>query len=358
MLEQLPVNTENSNVNRVTRVWVGLIVPIIIIGFWYFDIFGSAYESGEEEGITATSTDATVPVEVVSESGELIGSSGTTSDPLAEAESGNQQEQANIIVHGFIHDQQVMPLPLADQVVNVHSNNGKNYSAVSDEDGRFTLPPIFSGVSYRVWVEPVGPYNDFTKTAVQFGSDNEQLDIELNPLETGRLSGQLTDQMGAGVPNKSLLMTSSVARLKSQTITSNYDGYFYVENFPVGSVKFETHSGTHYRIDGIELTADKEGDIKLVLDTGDHRLEGSVFDLDGNVVVGAVVTLDWMHYGEGVISRSRRISITDVAGMFAFVELGPGARQVSVDADGFQTYKDGLSETVPWFVVHLTPISN
>jgi hypothetical protein len=356
MLERLPVNTEYSNVNRMTRVMVGLIVLILIIGFWYYSNFGKAYESGE--GITATSTDVPVPVEVVSGSGEFIRSSGATSGPLAGSESGNQQEQETIVVLGFIHDQQAMPLPLADQIVNLHSSNGKHYSAVSDEDGRFTLPQIFSGVSYRVWVEPDGPYNDFSKTAVQFASDNEQLDIELTPLETGRLSGQLTDQMGAGVPNESLLMTSSVARLKPQTITSDYDGHFYVEDFPVGSVKFETHSGTHYRIDGIELTADKDGDIKLVLDTGDHRLEGSVLDLDGNVIVGAVVTLDWMHNGEGVISRSRRISITDVAGMFAFAELGPGARQVSVDADGFQTYKDGLGETVPWFVVHLTPISN
>jgi len=331
---------------------VGLMVPILIIGFWYY---GKTGESGKE--VTATSTDGSVPVETASIPGQFVSLSSEISAPLAWSESENQQEQETVDVFGFIYNQQA--IPLAHQKVNLNSNNGqRHYSAVSDEDGSFTLPRIFQGVSYRVWVEPNGPYNDYVRTLVVFSPDNEQLDIELKSMETGRLSGQLTDQLGDGLPYESLLMTSKVARLRPQTITSDSNGFFYVENFPVGSVTFETHSGTHYRIDGVELTADKDGDIRLVLDTGDHRLEGSVLDLDGNVIVGAVVTLDWMHHREGIISRSRRVSITDVTGTFSFADLGSGARQVSVDAEGFQSFKDGLAEAIPWFVARLTPINN
>ena len=56
---------------------------------------------------------------------------------------------------------------------------------------------------------------------------------------------------------------------------------------------------------------------------------------NGEPVAGADVTLFWTDEDQGVISRSRRQTVTDGGGHFIFTELGPGLHTIIVNARGY-----------------------
>jgi hypothetical protein len=62
------------------------------------------------------------------------------------------------------------------------------------------------------------------------------------------------------------------------------------------------------------------------------KLEGTVFDINGAVIVGARVTL----VTEGV--EGERAAVTNDEGVFSFGSLGPGSYTLAVSSPGFVTF--------------------
>ena len=105
---------------------------------------------------------------------------------------------------------------------------------------------------------------------------------------------------------------------------------------PAGVVVFNSRGTPEFSIGGIQLEAGETTEADLVIDWGDEQLAGVVEDSRGSLIAGAKVRLTWSNNTGGLISRSRRQTVTDSDGYFLFSELGPGPHTIQVTAPGYR----------------------
>jgi hypothetical protein len=221
---------------------------------------------------------------------------------------------------------------------NVHLNSVSlrtRYAASTDEDGNFSFPAVKVASDYRLMILPEGGYRDYEREALEVTRRTPRLDIVLEPLSTGRLSGRMLDVRGEPVSDFRLWLRSTEAQGRTIPVSSNDSGYFLVEDAPEGPLMLVTRSQPHMQIAGITLFPGMEKDVDLVLDWGDAALEGRVLDDRGSPIGGARVSLSWSHDRGAAHSSSLRETVTDEAGVFRFTQLGPGDHEVRIRAIGY-----------------------
>ncbi len=226
--------------------------------------------------------------------------------------------------------------PVAGERMSLYSPSlGTHYQAVSSAHGSVVFPAVAASADYRVRISPRGPYKVYTETAVDLSADTAGLDIVLETLALGSLSGRMVDQTGAAVAGFGLRLTSANAPVRSDQVRGDAEGYFEVAEVPEGELLLQTAAMPRFRIDGVRIDGDAETYVQLVLDWGTAALEGQVVDGNGQAIAGAWVELYWQHEGGGVHSRAVRSTTTDGAGGFVFSRLGPGStRRLEVRATG------------------------
>jgi hypothetical protein len=170
--------------------------------------------------------------------------------------------------------------------------------------------------------------------------DGIELDVVLEALPTGRLSGRMLDADGNPVPNFRFWILSRDAVRSAVPIASDEQGYFELVDVPAGSLTFDTRSSPRLVVNGVFLPADGDEDVTLVLDWGDHVMTGAVLDERGDPVGGAEVLLSWSDTHGETRSTSKRLTRTDPSGSFRISQLGPGEHVLELRAAGYHTLKE------------------
>ena len=223
------------------------------------------------------------------------------------------------------------------ETVQLHSAAlGTRYMATSRGDGTFSMSAVEPASDYRVTIHPKGTYENYWQQGIVIGGAGASLDIMLQALDSGRLTGRIIDVEGYPLPGFSLLLKSNKSQRRYVTVTSDEGGYFVVEDAPAGNLMFVTRSDPRFVVSGISLEAGSAADAEVIIDWGDHEFGGRVRDERSGPVAGAKVQLNWKHAHGGIQSTSLRSAVTDGDGFFRFTQLGPGPHQLDVVASGYQ----------------------
>jgi hypothetical protein len=237
------------------------------------------------------------------------------------------------VLSGTVRAEDGQPVP--GVTVQLRSKRLKTrYAGLSDEYGRFSIPGVKIGTDYQLLIRTEGAYQDYWERFLELSPDGLTIDIVLEPLVTGRLSGRMVDEDGSAVPGFSLSLRSTQASELLVQVSGDAEGHFVVEEAPAGDL---TLKAPGLLIRGIHLPPGSEEEVLLVLDWGDHVLSGRVVDDRGGPVAGAQLDLSWLHTRAAVRSGSIRRTRTDERGSFAFSQLGPGPHVLEVSAPGYNS---------------------
>ncbi len=242
------------------------------------------------------------------------------------------------VVSGSVKGPEGRPVP--DATVSLRSERLRvAYTGVSDERGKFSIPDVKVASDYVLKVRSPGVYADYFERFLAPTREGLALEIVLERLSAARLSGRMVNADGDPLPNFRLSIRSTQASGKALAVTSDENGYFVVEEAPVGKLTFST---TGFVVRGVSLGSAAEEDVRLVLDWGDHVLRGAVVDDRGRALAGARVDLSWLHESAGLSSGSSRRTQTDAGGSFEFTQLGPGPHTLEVHADGHPPTRESV----------------
>jgi hypothetical protein len=227
--------------------------------------------------------------------------------------------------------------PVGGETVHLQSAAlGTRYTATSGADGAFAMGAVEPGSDYRVTVHPHGAYENYRQQDIAIDHPGTEIEITLEPLASGRLTGRMIDVEGYPLPGFTVLLKSNKSQRRHVTVTSDGGGYFNVEDAPAGQLMFFTRSDPRFGITGITLEQGTTISTEVVIDWGDNELVGRVADQNRAPVAGATVRLTWQHSHSGARSNSMRRTVTDLTGSFRFTRLGPGPHQIQVSAPGYQ----------------------
>jgi hypothetical protein len=211
------------------------------------------------------------------------------------------------------------------------------YHAQSDVRGNFLFKEVEPGEDHQLRIRPVSRYKnkDINPLVVPDGGLN--LDIVLELIDEGELSGWMIDLDGNPIPGFSLTLRSTTATAQSVSVVGDQQGFFSVEDFPVGGAHFRTNSYPVLLVRGIRVSPEPEEPITVILDTGLHVLQGRVINLFGDPVAASSITLGWEFSYNGLQNSSTRKTTANQNGNFVFTGLGPGLHAMQVSAAGFST---------------------
>jgi len=211
-----------------------------------------------------------------------------------------------------------------------------SYQAESDLKGKFIFKEVEPGKDYRLQIRPGSGYQDKDINSLEVPGSGLNLDIVLDLMEQGELSGWMIDLNANPIPGFALNLHSRVVAGKSVRVVGDQQGFFSVHDFPVGDAVFSTNSYPVFSVQGIRVSPVPEEPIIVILDTGPHVLQGRVIDSLGEPVVAASVILTWTFSENNVqSSSSSRKTAADQNGKFVFTGLGPGLHRMQVSASGF-----------------------
>jgi hypothetical protein len=219
----------------------------------------------------------------------------------------------------------------------------RSYQGVSDKRGRFSISAVEPGTDYTLWVRPKTRYRDYKKRSLQVRGGRVNFDVVLEPVVTGRLEGQMVDLENYPIPGFSLTVKSRSASHHSVQVTGDDQGFFVVEDIPVGPVVLKTTSFPRFAVVGLQASQEADEPVTVILDLGEHELRGLVVDGAGAPVAAADITLSmsidltFSYEGKGPYSVSSRNAVSDELGYFQFTGLGPARYVVRVKAPGFET---------------------
>lgn len=227
-------------------------------------------------------------------------------------------------------------LPVVGKILNLRSSKLQtSYRVQSDMKGNFVIGGVEPGTDYLLTVRPGAKYRDYERAQLEIPADGMELDIVLESMGDGELSGWMTNVDGQPIPGFALTLSSKVAAGQSVQVVGDHQGFFMVEGFPEGSVMLKTNSYPFFEVQGIQASYEAEDPVLVVLDIGQEALFGQVTNGFGDAVAAPEVSLGWQHSDNGVQNYSGRKTTADQNGNFAFTGLGSGVHTLRVNAPGF-----------------------
>ncbi len=211
-----------------------------------------------------------------------------------------------------------------------------NYQAKSDANGDFIFRKVEPAKDYRLHILEGSGYKDKTINPLEVPSRGLELDIVLELADKGELSGWMLDLEGNPVPGFTLYLHSKVVDGKPARVVGDQQGFFSVQDFPVGDAALRSNSYPIFAASGFRVSAQPEEPITVILDLGPHVLEGWVIDNLGDPVAANSVLLSWTFNLGSVQSSSSRKTTADRNGYFVFTDLGPGVHRMWISAPGFK----------------------
>ena len=207
---------------------------------------------------------------------------------------------------------------------------GTHYQTPTDENGGFSIQGVKTDQDYHLRVLPRGGYRDYREGPLLVTRSGLWLDIVLEPLASGRLTGRMIDLDGNPIPHFRLWLVNTDAQHSSLPVSSDVSGYFQLDEAPEGQLLFDSRSDPMLRVSGVYLSGGEDQEVLLPLDWGEHIVDGAVLDDLGFPVAGAEVSLHWRHQVGALQSVSGRKTVTDERGLFQFSQIGPGVHRLDV----------------------------
>jgi protocatechuate 3,4-dioxygenase beta subunit len=227
--------------------------------------------------------------------------------------------------------------PVAGQRIGLLSAKARqNYRATTDADGRFVIRRVVPGDDYMLSINTVAAYKDYFQKTLKITKNGLTLNVELEALDVGTLSGQIQNVYGAPIPNFMLVLQTKETSYYNQRVMGDAAGNFTVEKAPAGELRLKTKSTPYYTIEGILLNAGAELQVPVILDWGYDEIQGRVVNEQGYPVAVTNVSLTWLHEQNGIRSSSRRTTSSDEQGDFRFTQLGPGRHRLTINATGYK----------------------
>lgn len=211
------------------------------------------------------------------------------------------------------------------------------YQVQSDASGYFLFEDVEPGMDHRLQIRPASGYKNKDISPLLVPGDGLSLDIVLERLYAGKLSGWMIDLDGQPIPRFSLTLRSNTATARSVSVVGDQQGFFSVEDFPVGDALFLTSSYPVLMVEGIRVSAEPKEPITVILDTGRYVQKGQVMDRFGVPLGQSAITLGWAFADNGLRSTSTRRITTDQHGQFVFTGLGPDLHTLEISSAGFNT---------------------
>jgi hypothetical protein len=228
--------------------------------------------------------------------------------------------------------------PVSGETVQLHSpSRNRRYFAITDRRGFFALRNVDVADDYQLWIRPKKLYRDHGESRLRVTAAGLALDIVLEPLSLGQLSGRMINMDGDPVPRFTLWLRGTMAAGQAVQVTSDAHGYYAVRDVPLGGLVFETRSFPIFRVTGVHLSSDGGQTVDIVLDRGDYAIHGRVVNRYGDPVPGAEIFSYWNQNDQGMGSRSTRRTVAGADGAFAFTRLGAGPHTLDIRAPGFRS---------------------
>jgi len=228
--------------------------------------------------------------------------------------------------------------PLSGETIHLLTPRMRTWHHVqSDSKGYFLFEEVEPGKDHRLQIRPSSVYKNKDLGPLLVPAEGLSLDIELERHDTGELSGWMVDLDGRPIPGFALTLRSNTATARSVRVVGDQEGFFSVEDFPVGDALFLTHSYPELRVQGIHVSNGSMEPVTVILDTGQYVQRGRIIDGFGVPVSQSGITLDWAFTDKGLRSSSKRKITTDQDGQFLFTGLGPDLHTMEISAAGFYT---------------------
>ncbi len=252
-------------------------------------------------------------------------------EPLADNAPAPGGDASTVDLSGRVVDQSGQGV--ADQAVLLHSlSRDLHLLSSTDLSGAFRLAGLAPARDYVLQVLPRAGFEDFRRLGIEIGSQSEVMDIELQPVPRGTLSGRIVDPWGRAVGNIELVLEDEDADSWSTTAITDVNGAFTVADFPRERYRLAINWQQTLRVTGLAFDPDRGLPVEITVDTGPFELAGRVRDEAGQSVDGADVFLHWVRRDDGIEARSDRWASTNSRGEFRFSGLGPGNHELEVSS--------------------------
>lgn len=232
-----------------------------------------------------------------------------------------------------VANQQIHLITLGD-----YSENEVRYFDFSrtDDRGHFTLKDVSINTRYTIVVLPGNGYPRTEVDDVLVTNDTPNIDIILEDDKLMSVSGQVIDRDGVPLPNFNLSAKNISNDRFNVDLVTDVTGMFKLDNFPEGSISFSINSPAEFEITGIELSEMNTETIIVPVDIGSHFVTGLVTNNDGEIIEGALVTMQSTYSINGVDSVSIRYLKTDSSGAFTFEKFGSDTHFIDIASIGFK----------------------
>ncbi len=227
--------------------------------------------------------------------------------------------------------------PVIGERVHLRSARlNEQYSAASDAAGRFVIEHVLVSDDYRLWVYPRRMYRDSVTEPYRVSAGANELEIVLERLETGSISGTLIDASGAPLPGFAMRLRSRESLASSIAVRTDDEGRFEAAEVPAGQLVLERQSAPRVLVHGIAITADEETRVEVTIGAGDRTVRGAVTSAEGEPIGGARLEVRWESTRDGLRSSLAHDAIADESGRFAVSGLAPGGCTATATAPGFR----------------------
>jgi protocatechuate 3,4-dioxygenase beta subunit len=229
--------------------------------------------------------------------------------------------------------------PLAGRLVSLRQVGGQqSYRTMTDRRGRYSFDAVEAPVPYYLNVSGAPDHEDYRKR-IDVTTHATRFDVAVEPFEFGTVSGRLINADGAPVSNFSLVVRHKASSSPNAIVSSDAAGNFRVMHAPAGELTVASQSSPSILVRGLRLEPGDELNVPLVIDWGDHELNGVIVDHNNNPVPAARVLLTWTRVADGITTTTTRRARSDAQGNFYFGDLGPGPHLLQIDSPGRRPVK-------------------
>lgn len=241
-------------------------------------------------------------------------------------------------VRGSVHDE--YGYPVNNALVQITSRGMNSHQSTQvDAEGRFALESVLAADDYALRISSTARYRPFAVENLSVDGRLGNLDVTLETVPLGTLSGTLVATSGSPVSHLSLLAFASGEGDRSAAIVSDEEGRFVLEDFVTGDVRLRSRTRPDIEIEGVRIRSGEPQALTFVVDIGEHGLEGVVTNGAGLPVAGARLTMKSVRHEGTIRTTTTHETRSGADGAFRFPGLGPGQRSLMVVADSLGTQR-------------------